>query len=102
MTNSETQIVIKLKTQIVLNQKLKLWQNSNCDKTHTLKLWQKSITLTATKLENSNCDKTQTQNMPNVKISNCDKTQFPTEVNLKQQQAMWGSQGSLLQSCILN
>ena len=41
----KTQIVTKIKSW--KNQKLKMWQNSNCDKTLKLKLWQNSI-----------CDKT--------------------------------------------
>ena len=48
------------KSQIVT--KLKLWQNSNCDKTQNvtkLKLWPSSKTQIVTKLKKSNCDKTQ-------------------------------------------
>ena len=52
-------------------QKLKLWKknlktetvtklkNSNCDKTHKLKLWQNSKTETETKHKNFKCDKIQ-------------------------------------------
>ena len=48
------------------SQKLKMWQNSNCDKTQDLILCQK--------LKNSNCDKTQNSN--SVKNSNCGETQI--------------------------
>ena len=53
--------------------KLKMWQNSNCDQTQKLKLWQKS--------KDSNCDKTQKlklwQNL------NYDKYQVMNKKNLK-------------------
>ena len=47
--------------------------NSNCDKTQKLKLWQNSKTQIVTKLKNSNCYKT--QNCKFWQNSNCDKTQ---------------------------
>ena len=72
----------------------KLWQlqNSNCDKTQKLKLWEKkkvqnvncqTKTKIVSKLENSNCDKSQklklwqnstTQIVTKPKKINCDKT----------------------------
>ena len=46
------------KTQILI--KLKIRQNSNCDRTTKLKFLQNSKTQFVTKLKNSNCDKTWT------------------------------------------
>ena len=94
----KTQIVTKLKTQIVT--KLKLRQNSSCDKTQILtehKFWQNSscdkikiftqYKLWRKKLKNQNATKLKlwqnlrTQIMTKIKQSNCDKNQ-----NLK----LWG------------
>ena len=104
--NLTTQIVMKLKDPLWQNSKnqkmtkLKLWQNSSCDKTQIvikLKLWQtlscdKTQIVTAQivkkkkinnlKCDNSNCDKTQylkwwqnskTQIVTKLQNSNCDK-----------------------------
>ena len=50
------------KTQIVTSQKLKLWRNSNCDKTQIvakLKMWRRKKTQKLKMWQNSNCDKTE-------------------------------------------
>ena len=75
-SNSKTQFVIKLKTKLKKSNgyktkiltKLKLLQNSNCDKTQTL-----------TKSNNSKCDQTQ---IVTKCFSNCDKNWIMININL--------------------
>ena len=64
-------------------------ENSNCDKTQKLKLWQKSKTQFFTKLKKSICDKTQIVRKVLTKFkllqnSNCDKNQHVTKLKIWQ------------------
>ena len=79
--NSKTQIVKKLKNQIVT--KLKLWPNSkNCENTLFILFFflQNSKTQIVTKHKNTNCDKTQ-----KIKLGQNSKTQIVNKFKKKTQ-----------------
>ena len=68
--SSKTPILTKLeKSKWDKNQKLKFWQNSNCDKPHKHKLWQNSKTQIVTKLKYSNCEKLKLRPNKKTKIA---------------------------------